>query len=114
MILGDQSQLVRAISNLVVNAIRYTLEGQICVRTFHNNGKVCVEVRDMGIGIDAEDQAHIFERFYRGKQVRQSKIHGTGLGLPIVKEIVEYHQGKIQVYSEIQKGSTFQIWLPVA
>jgi two-component system phosphate regulon sensor histidine kinase PhoR len=113
-VLGNQSQLTRAISNLVGNAIRYTLEGHVCIRTFHKNGKVCIEVDDTGIGFDAEDRLHIFERFYRGKQVRQSKIHGTGLGLAIVKEIVDYHHGKIQVESELNKGSRFQIWLPVS
>jgi len=65
------------------------------------------------MGIDAEDRHHLFERFYRGKKVRQSLIHGTGLGLAIVKEIVDLHEGEIEVESELGKGSTFTIRLPM-
>jgi len=72
-----------------------------------------VIVRDTGIGIEEEDLSHIFERFYRGRNVRQSKIHGTGLGLAIVKEIVELHDGSLEVSSEYGKGSTFKVILPV-
>ncbi len=66
------------------------------------------------MGIDPEDRPHLFERFYRGRQVRQSKIHGTGLGLAIVKEIVDLHEGEIEIISELGKGSTFKISLPVS
>jgi signal transduction histidine kinase len=64
------------------------------------------------MGIDPEDQPHLFERFYRGRRVRQSKIHGTGLGLAIVKEIIDLHDSKIEVHSEVAKGSTFSIYFP--
>ncbi len=110
---GEKNQLARVITNLVSNAVRYTLQGEVRVRTFEGDMQVCLEVRDTGIGIALDDQAHIFERFYRGRQVRQSKIHGTGLGLAIVKEIVDLHEGRINIISEVGKGSTFQIWLPV-
>jgi PAS domain S-box-containing protein len=110
---GEKNQLARVITNLVSNAVRYTLQGEVQVRTFEGDLQVCLEVKDTGIGIALDDQAHIFERFYRGRQVRQSKIHGTGLGLAIVKEIVDLHEGSINIASEIGKGSTFQIWLPV-
>jgi PAS domain S-box-containing protein len=110
---GEENQLARVITNLISNAIRYTFAGEVCVRTFTSNHRVCLEVKDTGIGIDAEDQPHLFERFYRGQRVRQSKIHGTGLGLAIVKEIVDLHEGWVTVQSEVGKGSTFQVWLPV-
>jgi signal transduction histidine kinase len=110
---GEENQLARVITNLVSNAIRYTFVGEVCVRTFTSNHRVCLEVKDTGIGIDAEDKPHLFERFYRGQRVRQSKIHGTGLGLAIVKEIVDLHEGWVTVQSEVGKGSTFQVWLPV-
>jgi PAS domain S-box-containing protein len=110
---GEQNQLARLITNLVSNAIRYTPQGNICVRTYVSNGQVCLEVQDTGIGIDPEDLPHLFERFYRGRQVRQSKIHGTGLGLAIVKEIVDMHGGCVTIHSDLGKGSTFQTWLPV-
>jgi PAS domain S-box-containing protein len=110
---GEKNQLARVITNLVSNAVRYTLQGEVRVRTFEADRQVCLNVTDTGIGISLDDQVHIFERFYRGRQVRQSKIHGTGLGLAIVKEIVDLHEGQIIVTSEIGKGSTFQIWLPI-
>ncbi len=113
LVSGEQNQLARMITNLVSNAIRYTPQGQVCVRTFESNGQVCLEVKDSGIGIDPEDQPHLFERFYRGRQVRQSKIHGTGLGLAIVKEIVDMHGGCVTIQSVLGKGSTFQTWLPI-
>jgi signal transduction histidine kinase len=74
---------------------------------------VCLDVSDTGIGIDSEDLGHIFERFYRGSQVRQSEIHGTGLGLAIVKEIVDLHDGVIQLSSEVGKGTRFRVYLPI-
>jgi len=111
-VLGDPSQLARVITNLVSNAVRYTHEGEVRVRTFHENGCICLEVGDTGIGIAPEDQPHLFERFYRGIHARQSKIHGTGLGLAIAKEIVGLHEGHIEFQSAVGKGSTFRVWLP--
>jgi PAS domain S-box-containing protein len=110
-ILGEHNQLARLIANLVRNAIHYTMSGSVFVRTCVKDGHVCLQVADTGMGIEAEDLPHIFDRFYRGRNVRQSKIHGTGLGLAIVKEIVNFHNGKIEVESEVGKGSTFTVWL---
>ena len=112
MVYGDQSQLSRVITNLVTNAIRYTPSGSIWIRTYQCQSNVCFDVEDTGIGIDPEDIPHLFERFYRGKQVRQSKIHGTGLGLAIVKEILEIHEGQIVVESTMDKGTKFTVTLP--
>ena len=113
LVRGEQNQLARMITNLVSNAIRYTPAGQVYVRSYQGNGMTCLEVQDTGIGIDSEDMPHLFERFYRGRQVRQSKIHGTGLGLAIVKEIIDMHGGSVTIHSELGKGSTFQVWLPI-
>ena len=112
-ILGDDGQLTRVITNLVSNALRYTIQGRVVVCTHIDEKDVCLEVQDTGIGIDPDDRPHLFERFYRGKQVRQTKIHGTGLGLAIVKEIVELHNGSIDLESELEKGSTFTIRFPI-
>ncbi|HSF81119.1 MAG TPA: ATP-binding protein [Anaerolineales bacterium] len=113
LVRGEPNQLARLINNLVSNAIHYTSEGGVHVRTFRSDGCICLEVQDTGMGIDAEDKPHLFERFYRGKRVRQSKIHGTGLGLAIVKEIVDLHESIIDIKSEIGKGSTFTIRFPI-
>lgn len=110
---GEPNQLSRVITNLVSNAIQYTNKGKIWLRTFKNHNQVCIEIEDTGIGIDKEDLSHIFERFYRGKQVRQSRLHGTGLGLAIVKEIVELHGGNVQVFSVLGKGSKFTVGIPI-
>jgi two-component system, OmpR family, phosphate regulon sensor histidine kinase PhoR len=112
VIRGDPNQLSRVITNLVSNAIRYTPQGSISVRTFHHEGWVCLEVKDTGMGIDEEDFPHLFDRFFRGKKVSQSKIMGSGLGLAIVQEIVDIHHGRIELQSENDRGSTFQVWLP--
>ncbi len=110
---GEPNQLARLITNLVANALRYTSEGAVVVHTYTNSHFVCLDVADTGMGIDADDRHHLFERFYRGRKVRQSLIHGTGLGLAIVKEIVDLHEGEIEVESELGKGSTFTIRLPM-
>jgi signal transduction histidine kinase len=110
---GEPNQLARLITNLLSNAIRYTPGGQVCVRLSQDGSYICVQVEDTGIGVEPEDLPHLFDRFYRGKQVSQSKIPGTGLGLSVVKEIVEIHAGRIAVISEVGKGTTFSVWLPV-
>ncbi len=110
---GEQNQIARLLSNLISNSIRYTPKGYVRVVAFRDNQQVCIRVSDSGIGINTDDLPHIFERFYRGKNVRQSKISGTGLGLAIVKEIVELHEGRIEVHSEANRGSDFIVWLPV-
>lgn len=111
-ITGDQNQIARVISNLLTNAIRYTPSGYVHVRTYMEDDGVWMEVEDTGIGIDPVDFPHIFERFYRGQKVSQSKIMGSGLGLAIVNEIVELHDGRVDFESRSGKGSTFRVWFP--
>jgi signal transduction histidine kinase len=113
-IFGEQNQIARVITNLLANAIRYTPNGSIRVRTYSQDGGVWIEVQDTGMGIDQDDFPHIFERFYRGQKVSQSKTMGSGLGLAIVKEIVDLHDGRIDWESESGKGSTFRVWFPIS
>ncbi len=113
LIHADENMLARVVTNLVSNSIRYTPTGHIYVRTFLENGQVCLRVEDTGMGIDPEDFPHIFERFYRGRRVSQSKIPGTGLGLAIVKEIVEIHEGSLEVISGADQGAQINVWFPV-
>ncbi|RMG98709.1 MAG: GAF domain-containing protein [Chloroflexi bacterium] len=112
---GEPNQLSQVITNLLANALNYTPAGSIhlCTNWQEGDQMVCFRISDTGIGIDPEDQEHLFERFYRGKHAAQSNIPGTGLGLAIVKEIIDLHQGQIQVNSEPGQGTTFYVWLPV-
>jgi len=108
---GERNQLAQVVTNLIANSINYTQTGQVQVSTSRTADRACMQVEDTGIGIDPEDVPHLFDRFYRGKQVAGFDIPGTGLGLAIVKEIVELHGGKIEVESRVSIGSTFRVWL---
>jgi two-component system, OmpR family, phosphate regulon sensor histidine kinase PhoR len=110
---GDANQLAQVVTNLVANALNYTLEGTVQVETLLRDDQVGLIVTDTGRGIAAEDLPHIFERFYRGRPTQQTDVPGTGLGLAIVQEIVELHQGRIEVTSQADQGTTFGIWLPI-
>ncbi|MBP7689144.1 MAG: PAS domain S-box protein [Thermoflexales bacterium] len=111
---GDISRLQQVATNLIANAINYTATGEVRIRSVHHADRVGFEVQDTGMGIAPEDQPHIFERFYRGRRASQSSVRGTGLGLNIVKEIVDWHGGHVEVHSQLNVGSTFTVWLPVA
>lgn len=112
---ADRSQILRVLTNLLDNAIKYNLEhGRIGVRAESREGIVAVEVKDTGPGIPPEDLSRLFERFYRVDKGRSVELGGTGLGLSIVKHIVEAHGGKISVVSELGSGSAFTFTLPKA
>lgn len=103
-----------AMMNLLTNAIKYNRDGgEIKFRIAKEDGNVLVQISDNGIGIEEELLDRIFERFYVVDNSRSKKISSTGLGLSIVKHIVEAHGGRIEVTSEIGKGSTFTIYLPL-
>lgn len=103
-----------AMMNLLTNAIKYNRDGgEIKFRIAKEDGNVLVQISDNGIGIEEELLDRIFERFYVVDHSRSKKISSTGLGLSIVKHIVEAHGGRIEVTSEIGKGSTFTIYLPI-
>lgn len=111
---GDQGQLREAINNLVGNAIKYTPEGGcIQVRAFIEQTCGVLEVEDNGYGIPEADQPRIFEPFFRAKTGETRDIEGTGLGLYLVKKIVERHKGQIIWRSAYQAGSTFGFRLPL-
>jgi len=108
------SALVQVVANLLTNALNYTSIGQVTVRTYHNSEqhRLCLEVQDTGMGIALDELPHLFERFYRGQRVGSMNIPGMGLGLTAVKEIVDSYQGKIDIESEVDKGTIVRVWLP--
>jgi signal transduction histidine kinase len=112
---AEHSQLIQLITNLITNAINHTPAGQVCVSTYLDaeHGRACLQVQDTGIGIEPDDLPHLFERFYRGSRSIESAIPGTGLGLTIVKEIVDLHEGEIEIESQVDQGTTFKVWLRV-
>jgi PAS domain S-box-containing protein len=113
-LLGDENKIHSMVSNLVTNAIKFTPEnGRIMVSSQANNYELLIKVTDNGMGIPKEDLSKIFARFYRVHRPG-TEIQGTGLGLAIVKEVVIRHDGRIEVESEIDKGSTFTVYLPMA
>jgi len=112
---ADQALLHQGVYNLVENAIKYTPNGgQVMVRVRVEQQNLVFEVQDDGIGIAPSDLPRLFEKFYRGKQREARAQHGTGLGLAIVRSIAERHGGKVWVESELGKGSTFFLQVPLA
>jgi len=109
---GDPFRLEQMLINLIANAVRYTEKGGIQVRLNKEPGGVAIEVVDSGIGIPAEEQGRVFERFYVVDKSRSRQAGGTGLGLSIVKHIVQLHGGLIELKSTPGVGSTFRIFLP--
>lgn len=112
---GDRQNLSQLVDNLVDNAIKYTPEGgRIQVGLATREGRAELSVKDNGIGISAQYQQRVFERFYRVDKVRSQSLGGTGLGLSIVKNIVEKHGGSIRLESQPGMGSRFTVELPLA
>lgn len=112
----DGSLLTQAIHNLVENAIKYTEAGgkvYVSVQYETFNASILMSVRDTGIGISPADQIRLFEKFYRVPNKKAQAQRGSGLGLAIVKSIIEQHKGQIWLESELDKGSTFYIRLPL-
>ena len=111
---GVKEDFSRIFLNLVNNAIRYTPEGgKVTVTAAGENKQFELRVSDTGIGIAEEDREKIFSEFYRSEQARNMVHYGTGLGLSLVKKIVEDYGGKIEVESRVGEGSTFIVRLPV-
>ena len=118
-VMADQDALRRALLNLVSNALKYADDGRwigltLSKGTGREDGQVLVSVTDRGRGIPADEMAHIFEPFYRGRFALNQQIHGNGLGLSLVKRIAEAHGGRVTVKSAPGEGSTFTITLPAA
>ncbi|HXQ39212.1 MAG TPA: HAMP domain-containing sensor histidine kinase, partial [Anaerolineales bacterium] len=111
---ADQSLLHQAIYNLVENALKYTPEGgEITIQLQTSPSALTFAVQDSGIGIPKSDLPRLFEKFYRGTNREALAQRGTGLGLAIVKSIAERHGGKVWVESDLGKGSTFHLQVPL-
>jgi len=114
-VVADRSRLIQILNNLVSNAYRYTPPGgEIRVSARRVSNMVQIDVQDTGIGIAPQDQERIFERFYRANHPMVNRQAGTGLGLPIVRSLVELHGGRLWLNSELEKGSVFSFTLLVA
>lgn len=112
-IMADRDRIHQVLVNLISNAIKYSKAGGcILVETFEKEDTCGFHIKDQGIGIPIEEQPFIFERFYRSDKSRNRLTGGTGIGLTIVKAIVEAHGGRITVESEVNNGSVFTVFLP--
>jgi signal transduction histidine kinase len=112
--MGDASRLSQALDNLISNAVKYSPDGgEVCVRVLAVATECIIEVQDHGLGIALEEQEHIFERFFRASEVVDLHIQGVGLGLMVVKSIVDAHGGQVSVESEPGRGTTFRMSLPL-
>ena len=115
IVLGEENRLIQIFMNLINNSIMYSqTESNLMINVYKQNQYGVVEVIDEGIGIDQVDINRVFERFYRVDTARSRNSGGTGLGLAIVKHLVELHQGKIEVESELGKGTTMRVKIPLA
>ena len=112
-VIGDKVRLQQLFTNLIDNAIKYTPKGSIHVTVERNESAGLVKIKDTGIGIPKEEQEKIFKRFYRMDKSRSRETGGVGLGLSIAEWIVHAHHGSIEVDSELKKGSTFTVYLPI-
>ena len=114
-VIADPDRMQQVLMNLLNNAAKFTDKGSVTVRAFPRFGQVRIEVADTGMGIHADDQAQIFEKFHQTRtDTMEDKPKGTGLGLTICREIVEHYGGRIWVESEEGEGSTFIFTLPTA
>jgi signal transduction histidine kinase/DNA-binding response OmpR family regulator len=112
-ITGDRDRLIQVVINLISNAVKFTDTGSVTCLAEQRDGDIVVSVIDTGLGIAPSDQPKVFERFKQVGDTLTDKPKGTGLGLPICKEIVEHHRGHIWVESAIGRGSTFSFSLPI-
>lgn len=111
---GDEGLLTQVWINLIHNAIKFTPEkGEIGVSLENGEKEVMIRISDTGAGISEEDRMHIFERFYKADKARDRALGGSGLGLSLVKKIVELHDGTVTVESRAGSGSVFTVTLPL-
>ena len=107
----DAHRMEQVLYNLIENAVKYTEHGVVTIRTFTQKEWIGIEISDTGIGIPSQDLSKIWDRFYRVDKSRTRKTGGTGLGLYIVKQIIEAHNGRIEVSSTENTGTTFTLFL---
>lgn len=115
MIIGDQDLLSQAVTNLLSNAVRYTPEnGMVTIDLSRERGFAKISVTDTGVGIAEDDMKKVFSRFWRADVARQNVDGGLGIGLALVKEVVDQHRGNVSVESKLGEGSTFIMRIPLA
>ncbi len=110
---ADKDRIIQVIINLISNAVKFTDKGEIKVSAKPENGNLLLSIKDTGKGIAFEDLSKVFEKFKQVGDNMTDKPQGTGLGLPICKEIIDFHKGEIWVESKEGKGSTFSFLLPL-
>lgn len=108
----DMHKVGLALQNVVDNAIKYTRAGSVRIAYAYAQGGIAISVADTGIGLPKEDKERIFQKFFRGSEASHLFVDGSGLGLYIVKRIIEDHGGRVTVESTLGKGTTFTLWLP--
>lgn len=109
----DRDGFEQVLLNIAGNAVKYTPEnGNVWINAYRNNNSINISIKDDGIGIPKEDQARVFERFYRVDKARSRELGGTGLGLSIAKQIAEAHNCKLTINSELNKGTEITITIP--
>jgi len=110
---ADEPRLRQALENLLSNAIKYSKStGAIAVTVSRDQDHVIVSIADEGVGMTPQDQRQVFDRFFRSDSARLGAIQGIGIGLSLVKEIVEAHHGTIDIASEAGSGTTITVTLP--
>jgi signal transduction histidine kinase len=114
LVAADREAFRSVIRNLLENAVKYSPDSRtVWIETGRQNGDVVLNVRDRGIGVPANEQRRIFDRFVRGEAAKRACIQGTGIGLAMVREIVEAHHGRVTLISEPGVGSTFAVQVPL-
>ncbi len=113
-VVGDRDRLIQVVINLISNAVKFTREGHVTCRATRDGDEIIISVADTGVGIAPEDQATVFEEFRQVGDTLPDTPAGTGLGLPISRQIVEHHGGRIWLESAVGAGSTFSFSLPPA
>jgi len=115
VVMGDRSGLRQVFINLLDNAVKFSYEGQkVEMTTEQKGGGIWVEVKDHGMGIPEDDIDDLFSRFFRARNAIEGEVPGTGIGLYIVRSIIERLNGKIEVHSKLNEGTTMRVWLPLA
>jgi two-component system sensor histidine kinase SenX3 len=114
-VFGDEQLLVTAVDNLISNAVQYSPDGsRVGIGVSSGDGVVEIAVTDQGVGIPDDEKDRVFERFFRVDAARSRNTGGSGLGLSIVKHVIQNHGGDVRVWSRLGRGSTFTIRLPEA
>ena len=110
---GDKDKLIQVVINLISNAVKFTNQGSVTCRAKRVDGDIVISMIDTGTGIASQDLPKVFEKFVQVGDTLTDKPKGTGLGLPISKQIIEFHEGRIWVESVFGQGSTFSFTLPI-